>query len=83
MLFHDFVDEVFRWALVNYKPEILLDTLPATNRDLYSIISILLTLSVSSTTSEISLSGRRLVKSYLLQIILFLFDNTTTNYLEL
>ena len=64
-IFHDFVDEVFRWALVNDKPEILLDTLSATNRDLYSINSILLILSVSSTTSERSLSGRRLVKSYL------------------
>ena len=68
-MFHDFVDDVFRWALVDDKPEILLDTLHATNRDLYpaiySTISILLTLSVSSATSEISLSGRRLVKSFL------------------
>jgi len=68
-IFHDFVDDVIRWALVDDKPEILLDTLHATNRDLYpaiySIISILLTLSVSSATSEISLSGRRLVKSFL------------------
>ena len=44
-----------RWALVDDKLEILLDTLHATNRDLrpvkYSIISILLTLPVSSATS--------------------------------
>ena len=46
---HDFVDEVerwkIRWALVDAKPERLLDTLHATNRDLYpaiySIISII------------------------------------------
>jgi hypothetical protein len=57
------------WALIDDKPEILLDTLHAINRDLYpamyNIISILLTLSMSSATSERSLSGRRLVKSYL------------------
>jgi hypothetical protein len=38
----------FRWALVDDKPKILLDTLHATNRDIYpviySIISVLLTL---------------------------------------
>ena len=47
----------------------LLDTLHATNRDLYpaiySIISILLTLSVSSATSERSFSAMGRVKSYL------------------
>jgi hypothetical protein len=47
-MFHDFVDNVFRWALVDDKPKILLDILHAINRDLcqaiYSIISILLTL---------------------------------------
>jgi hypothetical protein len=47
-MFHDFVDNVFRWALVDDKPTILLDILHAINRDLcqaiYSIISILLTL---------------------------------------
>ena len=52
----DFVDEVerwkIRWALVDNKPDIL----HATNRDLYpaiyTIISILLTMPVSSATSE-------------------------------
>ena len=47
-MFHDIVDDVFRWALVDDKPKILLDTLHTTNRDLYpaiyGIISILLTL---------------------------------------
>ena len=47
-MFHDYVDDVFRWALVDDKPKILLDTLHATNRDIYpaiySIISVLLTL---------------------------------------
>ena len=47
-MFHDYVDDVFRWALVDDKPKILLDTLDATNRDIYpaiySIISALLTL---------------------------------------
>ena len=47
----------------------LLDTLHATNRDLYpavySIICILLTMLVSSTTSEKSFSAIRRVKSYL------------------
>ena len=69
----DFVDEVerweIRWAFVDDKPERLLDTLHATNRDLYpaiyTIISILLTTSVSSATSERSLSAMRRVKSYL------------------
>ena len=67
MFFHNFVDDVIKWALADAKPEILLDTLHATNHDpaIYSTISILLTLSVSSATSEISLSGRRLVKSFL------------------
>ena len=47
-MFHDFVDDVFRWTLVDDKPKILLDTIHETNHDLYpaiySIISILLTL---------------------------------------
>ena len=47
-MFHDFVDDVLRWTLVDDKPKILLDTLHATNSDLYAaiynIISILLTL---------------------------------------
>ena len=47
-MFHDFVDDGFRWALVDDKPKILLDTLHATNRDIYpviySIISVLLKL---------------------------------------
>jgi hypothetical protein len=30
-MFHDFVDNVVRWALVEDKPKILLDTLLATN----------------------------------------------------
>jgi hypothetical protein len=72
-MFHDFVDEVehwkIRWALVYHKPETLLDTLHATNSDLYparySIISILLTMTVSSATSEISFSAMRRLKSYL------------------
>jgi hypothetical protein len=41
-MFHDSVDDVerweIRWALVDDKPEILLDTLHATNRDLYPAI---------------------------------------------
>jgi len=63
------VGKLGAWARVDNKLEILLDTLDATNRDLYpaiySIISILLTLPVSPATSEISLSGRRRVKSYI------------------
>jgi hypothetical protein len=67
------MDEVerwkIRWALVDEKPERLLDTLHATNRDLYpdiyTIISILLTMSVSSAISERSFSAIRRVKSYL------------------
>ena len=69
----DFVDEVerwkIRWALVDDKLERLLDTLHATNRELYSaiytIISILLTMAVSSATSERSFSVIRRVKPYL------------------
>jgi hypothetical protein len=69
----DYMDEVerwkIRWALVDEKPERLLDTLHATNRDLYpaiyTIISIILTMSVSSATSEISFSAIKLVKSFL------------------
>ena len=63
------MDEVerwkIRWALVDNKPDIL----HATNRDLYpaiyTIISILLTMPVSSATSERSFSAMRRVKSYL------------------
>ena len=70
---HDFVYEVerwdIRWALVDDKPERLLDTLHATNRDLntrlYSISSTLLTMPASSATSERSFSAMRRVKSYL------------------
>ena len=69
----DFVDEVerwkIRWVLVDDKPERLLNTLHAINRDLYpaiyTIISIILTMSVSSATSERSFSAMRRVKSYL------------------
>ena len=69
----DYMDEVerwkIRWALVDEKPERLLNTLHATNRDLYpaiyTIISILLTMSVSSATSDRSFSAMRRVKSYL------------------
>ena len=69
----DFVDEVeswkIRWALVDDKPERLLDTIHATHCVLcpaiYSIISFLLTMSVSSQTSERSFSAMRHVKSYL------------------
>ena len=47
-MFHGFVDNVVRWALVDDKPNILLDILHAINRDIYpaiySITSILLTL---------------------------------------
>jgi len=55
---------IIRWVLVDDKPERLLDTLHATNRDLYpafinSIISILLTMPVSSATSERSFSAMR------------------------
>jgi len=68
-----FVDDVERWkiswALVDDKPERLLDILHATNRDLYSaiysIICILLTMSVSSATNERYFSAIRRVKSYL------------------
>ena len=63
------MDEVECWkirlALVDAKPERLLDTLHATNRDLYpaiySIICILLTMPVSSATSERSFSAIRRV----------------------
>ena len=72
-MFHGFVNEVerwkIRWALVDDKPERLLHTLHATKRDLYtaiySIISILVTMPVSSATCERSFSAIRLVKSYL------------------
>ena len=72
-MFHDFVDEVerwkIRWALVDDKPEILLDTRHAANRELYpaiySIISIFLTMPVSSATSERSFSAMRYIKVYI------------------
>ena len=61
----DFVDETgcwkIRWARVADKPERLFETLHATNRVLcpaiYSIISIILTMPVSSATSERSFSA--------------------------
>ena len=64
-MFHGFVDEAerwkIRWALVDDKPERLLHTLHATNRDLYPaiyrIISILLTMSFSSAASKRSFSA--------------------------
>jgi len=64
------VDEVERWdimwALADDKPERLLENLHVTNRDLYSaicsIISILLTIRVSSATSERDLSAMRRVQ---------------------
>jgi len=67
----DCVDEVerskIRWALVDDNPKRLLETLHATNRDLcpsiHSIISILLTMPVSSATSDRSFSATRCVKS--------------------
>ena len=72
-MFHGFVDEAerwkIRWALVDDKTERLLHTLHATNRDLYpaiySIISILVTMPVSSAINERYFSGIRRVKSYL------------------
>ena len=38
-IFHDLVDDVIRWSLVDDKPEILLDTLHAANRDLYPLFT--------------------------------------------
>ena len=72
-MYHDFVDEVerweIRWALVDDKPETTRHRLYATNRDLYpaiySIISILLTMSVSSAASGRSFNAIRRVKFYL------------------
>ena len=56
-------------GLVDAKPEGLLDTFHATNRDLYqvtyNIISILLTMLVSLATGEGSFSVIRRVQSYL------------------
>ena len=75
----DFVDVVERWALVDDKPERLLDTLHATNRDLYpdiySIISILLAMPVSSATSDRYFSEIR--PEFLLQ---FYKHRTTVQY---
>jgi hypothetical protein len=63
------VDEVecwkIRWALADVNPEKDYSTLHATNPVIYSIISILLTMLVSSATSERSVSAMRRVKSYL------------------
>ena len=55
-----------RWTLVDDKTERLFNTLHATNRGIYlaiySIISILLTMPVSSATSERSFSPMRHTK---------------------
>jgi hypothetical protein len=64
----DYMDEVerwkIRWALVDEKPETTRHS--ACNKpSIYTIISIILTMSVSSATSEISFSAIRLVKSFL------------------
>ena len=69
----DFDDEIARWKVrwnrENNKPDRLLDLLNLTNADLYpsvyKIIWILLTMPVSSATSERSFSAMRRVKSYL------------------
>jgi len=57
------------WTLVDDKTERLLNALHATNRGLYpaiySIISILLTMRVSSATSKRSFNAVRRMKSYL------------------
>jgi hypothetical protein len=64
----DFVYEVERWKIGWALVDLLIRqrdyTLHATNRDFY-IISILLTIPVSSTTSERSFSAMRRVKSYI------------------
>lgn len=68
-----FVEEVDRWKarceLMDVKPERLIDVLNVVNADLYpsihTIISILLTMPVSSATSERSFSAMRRVKNYL------------------
>jgi hypothetical protein len=69
----DYMDDIecwkIRWALVDEKPERLLDTLHATNHDLYpaiyTIIGILLTTSASSATSDRSFCAIRRVKFHL------------------
>lgn len=71
--FKDFADEVDRWkarcGLMEEKPERLIDVLKAANADLYpsihKILSVLLTMPVSSATSERSFSAMRRVKNYL------------------
>jgi len=64
----DFVYEIERWKIGWALVDLLIRqrdyTLHATNRDFY-IISILLTIPVSSTTSERSFSAMRRVKSYI------------------
>jgi len=63
-----FLDEVERWALVDDKTERLLDTTckkTVTYPAIYNIISILLTMPVSSSTSQRFFSAVRRLKSYL------------------
>jgi len=68
-MFHDFVDDVFRRALVDDKPKVLLDTLHATNRDLIpdyiQYHQYLIVTTQCHQQQARSLSGRRCVKSYL------------------
>ena len=67
-MFHAFVDNVLRWALVDDKPKILLDTIHETNHvlypDIYSIISIVLTLLGAISNKERSLSESLLKIAY-------------------
>lgn len=69
-----FLDEVARWKArwsmaVGQRPQHLLDTLNATNKDLYpnifTILTVLLTMPVSSASSERSFSAMRRIKNYL------------------
>lgn len=69
-----FLDEVARWKArwsmaVCQGPQHLLDTLNATNKDLYpnifTILTVLLTMPVSSASSERSFSAMRRIKNYL------------------
>ncbi|XP_071148256.1 zinc finger MYM-type protein 1-like [Mytilus edulis] len=69
-----FDDEVARWKIRwdmvdGQRPQKLLETLNATNKDLYpniyAILTVLLTMPVSSASSERSFSAMRRIKSYL------------------